>query len=81
MLVPGSMPNMVFDLVNVIKAGVRTEGFRNLDPAVLLIILKKGCHDSWKSKRASVESMGKLGLSVSILIPELQTVGLIRLEV
>ena len=71
------MPNIVFDLVNVVESSVRTKCLRNLDASILLIVLEKSRNHTWKCERAAVESVGKLSLSVSILISELQTVGLI----
>ena len=59
-----SIPNMVFSLVNIVKTGVWTKSLRNLNPVTLLIILKKSSHHTWKSERATVESMGELSLSI-----------------
>ena len=68
---------MIFSLVNIVKAGIWTESLRYLDTVCLLVVLEKGSYHAWKSKRATVESMSELNLSVSILISELQTVSLI----
>ena len=75
------MPMIVLDLVNVIESCIRTKYLRNLYAVSLLVVLKKSCHDTWKGKRTTVEGMGELSLAFGVLVSELQTVCLIRLEV
>ena len=72
---------MVLFLVNLIEACVRAEHLRNDDAVRGLIVLKKGCNDSWKGKRTTVKSVAELGLAVFITITAMQTISLISLEV
>ncbi len=64
-------------LVNILKACIRTEDFRNSDTLLCLVVLKESGHDTRKCERTSVESMGELHLSFRILVSEFQTVGLV----
>ena len=64
-------------LVNVIEACVWTESLRDLDPVTLLVVLEKGCDHARKRERAAVKSVGQLGLAISVLISEFQTIRLV----
>ena len=80
-MVPGSIPNMVLDSVNPVKACVRAEDFRDDYTVRSLVVLEERGHDTRESEGRTVERMGKDSLAVLVTVAQVKPVGLIRLEI
>ena len=76
------MPNITEpSLINLVESGVRPEDVRDYYAFRRLVVLKEGRHHARQGERASVEGVGQLRLAVIVAVAQVQTVGLVGLEV